>query len=199
MRLRTWLKDVSNASFEWMCLSYWSNRTSMRSKLNYLVLTSAAGSTPPPPASSSACAVESGGFFQRVLPQKLPKTSPIECPAVHITLWGAQQTQDAVKIRLKRRWRWVGKFPARGHSNTRLELASFSTEISKHFKKTIHNEKVQTSDISLLLTVKNQVAASLSLPPGKYPPTSVCKPRLYTHLRLDFPLSTSGSLPAVVR
>ncbi len=70
------------------------------------------------------------------------------------------------------------KVSGKVHSDT-----SSSTKISKHFRRIIHTGKVQTSLISLLLTVKNQVAASLSLPPEKYPPTSVCKPRLYAHLR----------------
>lgn len=72
------------------------------------------------------------------------------------------------------------------------------TKISKHFRRIIHTGKVYKSEISLLLTVKNQTAASLSLAPGKYHPTSVCEPRLCAHPRSDFP-SALGSLSAVVR
>lgn len=54
------------------------------------------------------------------------------------------------------------------------------------------------NEISLVLTAKIQVVASLSLPLGKYHPTSVCKLRLYTHLQSDFPSAVGiviGGIP----
>lgn len=152
-------------------------------EVNYLVYTSEAGSAPPPP--SSARAAEANGFFKRFITKTRRKA----------LYWGYISAQHSLRGSINTRHRG-NKTLAALKSSFKHEF--LHTKISKHFRGIIHSGKVKTSELSRLLTVKNQVAASLSLPPGKYPPTSVCEPRLCAHLRSDFP-SALGSLSAGVR